>query len=130
MFWRLYPFAIVLGLVAGSGVAALVLVVGLALFGSANGDVIAEPTGFLIATSIGSVASSFAAGWITARFAFGEELVNTFVTGAILLALGISGYFEPPVLDVPDWLEVSSVGLALPLCVMAGLLYRGRTPAP
>lgn len=129
MVWRLYPFAIVLGLVAGSGVAALVLVLGLSFFGGVDGDVITQPTGFLVATLVGSIAAPFSAGWVTARFAFGEELINTFATGAVLVALGISGYFEPPVHEVPDWLDWSSVGLALPLCVAAGLLYRGRTSA-
>jgi hypothetical protein len=132
MLWRLFPFAIVLGLVAGSVVSAFSWALGLLMFGGGEAEaqafLVAQP-GLLIACLAGSIASSLYAGWIAARFAFGEELINAFVTGVVLVAFGLAGSFDPPVSDLPAWVHSWSVGLALPLCVTGGLLYRGRASA-
>jgi len=130
MFWRIYPLAIILGLAAGSGLAILVSLLGLLVFSAGDADAYyAEHTGYQIIILASSTFSSFAAGWVTARFALGEELLNACATGILLLAFGFAGYLKPPVEPVPGWLNVLSFSLVLPLSVIGSLLYRGRSSA-
>jgi hypothetical protein len=131
LFWRIYPLAIALGVAAGSGVLVLASTLGLLLFSSGDADVrsvvIAEHSGFQIVSLLGSVASPFAAGWVAAQFALGEELINASFTGMLLAAFGVAGYLGPQIDDLRSWVDLLAFGLALPLSAIGGLLYRGRT---
>lgn len=132
MIWRLHPFAVFAGLIAGSAAAvALGLLGGLVAVFAGVEDI---PAALLARADVaGAVivlasASSFVAGYTTARFSPGEEIVNAATSGAIFLVAGAGEYAQPSVVALPSWLVVLSLALVVPCALLGGLLLRDREP--
>jgi len=134
VIWRFYPFAILVGLAVGSAVEVVGILGGMVVIGVIHPDAAAigldllERADVRMLTLASSLASSFAAGFVAARFAPGEELVNAGATGVILV-VGMARYTQPT-LDAPlTGIDMLTLALAVPLAVAGGLLVRGREPS-
>ena len=77
---------------------------------------------------VGAVLSgSLAGGYAAARVATGDELINAFVTGVLLLALTMMSYEEPWFHQLPLWGKSIILVLSLPLSVAGGYVHRGTS---
>ena len=129
MIWRLYPIALLLGGFAASAVALFAAI--LAGFAAAaigidvtNFESLRRPDVAAVVLLI-SIASFAVAGYIAARFAPGEELINAIAIGALLMVIN---HMESGELPIPLWLRISSLLLAVPCALLGGYVYRGREP--
>jgi hypothetical protein len=127
MIWRLYPFAILLGCAASSVVAVVLgVLAGFAAVGAGldlSDIAVLQRIDVAAALLFMAIASFLTGGYVAARLAPGEEVLNAIATGAFLL---VAGYGGPQMAALPLWLRVLSIALALPSALAGGLLYRGR----
>ena len=130
MVWRLYPISVLVGGAAASAVGVLLgflialgaIAAGFEL-GSTEDLQRIEVAAVIV---IVSIASFLIAGYVTARFAPGEEIVNAAATGAVMVVAGIGSFGDPSMEAFPEALRVLLLVLALP-CTWAGaFLYRAR----
>jgi hypothetical protein len=131
---RLSAFAILIGLTASSVAAILLAVLGgivLALLSPADLEWFAAPSsaspgaGVVALFLIASLCASFVAGYVAARHAVGDELVNAFAVGAAFAVLTLASYNEPVVRELPFWCTIAIAGLSLPVSLLGGYLQRG-----
>jgi hypothetical protein len=130
MIWRLYPFAILVGAAASSVVAVVLGILGgvaTAIAGLDFTDIaVLQRTDVAAAMLFMAIASFVAGGYVAARLAPGEEILNALATGALL---AVASYGGPQMPALPPWLRVLPIALALPSALAGGWLYRGRQSA-
>jgi hypothetical protein len=138
MIGRLSAVAIFLGLVANTlaglligALGAVVLVLlspsDLAWFGAPQA---APPgTGVAVLIVVGALSGALVAGYAAARIAAGDELINAFAMGILLLILTAASYEEPWLHQIPLWCTIAIVALQLPLSLLGGYLQRGAAAA-
>jgi hypothetical protein len=131
VIWRIYPMAIVAGLLIGTLIAVTgAMLAFLPFLADAPDDASME---FLLRGDVqigllaSSIASSLAAGYFAARFAPAEELLNASATGILMLAISLAEFDADAIDSLPEWLELLSIGLVLPLVLAGALIWRART---
>jgi hypothetical protein len=131
---RLSAFAIFLGLAASTAAGLLTGAVGgvvLAFASPADLEWLSSPgaapvgTGAAVTVVAVVLSGSLAAGYAAARLSVGDELINAFVTGILLLILTVLSYEEPVVHQLPLWSQIAVLGLPIPLSLIGGYLQRG-----
>lgn len=135
MIWRIYPIAILIGLTIGTlvqllclvpGAIVLVLTAPLPPSGELASEVLQETSAHVLVLA-SLVAAYLAAGYTTARFAAGEELLNAAATGVVVMALGLAAEIGKTPWDVlPAWVDWLSLAIAVPLTLAGGMLFRRR----
>jgi hypothetical protein len=130
---RLSAFGILIGLAASSVAAILVMAVGgiaVAMLSPAEFEWFGAPDSaapgaavvalFLIA----SLCGAFVAGYVTARYAVGDEWVNALAAGAAYAVLTVASFDEPVFRELPLWFPIAITGLSLPLSLLGGYFQR------
>lgn len=130
LIWRLYPLAVFAGLLASTAAAvALGAVLSFVALAAGIGEIDATAlrrTDAAVAFLVLSVAAALAGGYVAARFAPGEEVVNAAAAGVALVAIGTSG--AGPI-EFPLWIDVVARILTIPSALAGGLLFLRRSDA-